>query len=128
MPILMEVREYPTLHAQSKEKQYIGKHACLWRELSLAVCSWVEETVCNVVVLDDDRGPNYHGFNIIAAQTDGESEYVGFSTANINQALECEDKAFWNAAMLYEIVNSEEIFGAFGLAIPHPPGKKATTN
>jgi len=45
---------------------------------------------------------------------------------NINQALECEDKEFWKAAMLDELVNHEEVFGAFGPAVPRPPGIKAT--
>ena len=84
------------------------------------------ETVCNVIVTDDDGKSTDHEFDIVAAHTDGGNGYIGFIPANINQALECEDKEFWKAAMLDELVNHKEVFGAFGPAIPCPPGIKAT--
>ena len=120
-PTPMEVREIPTSSAQTKEKRYVGKHARLRRELSLAVRSGVRETVCNVVVIDDDGKSTDREYDVVAAHTDGGNGYIGFIPANINQALECEDKEFWKAAMLDELVNHEEVFGAFGPAIPCPP-------
>jgi len=74
----MEVREIPTSSAQTKEKRYVGKHAHLRRELSLAVRSGVSETVCYVVVMDDDRRSTDREFDIAAC-------------TNKNRALECED-------------------------------------
>ena len=88
--------------------------------LLLFIGSGRDNLQCRCILNDDEESID-QGFDVVAAHTDGGSGYVyvGIIPANINQALamECEDKEFWKAAMLDELVNHKEIFGAFGPAV-----------
>ena len=79
---------------------------------------------CIVMVDNTDGEAEY---DMVAAHTTGGNQNILLNVpTTLSQAMAHEDSEFWNVAILDEITNYEEIFQAFGPAIPKQPGMRVT--